>query len=233
VGNSSADRRTTAPRPVHRRLLAVRLSCALAVTGAMLCALCSSAEGVTSEDSTSFEVKAGTLSFSSAPAIPKLSPVTVNGSAQTTHTEMTNFAVADATGSGAGWRVTVNGLSGVGDSPVFKQYCPEAKCGGDSGPAYVSGGAELAAKSLTLNSTSAKFNPSAEGPSFTCSSGCFVDNGSAEKIVSAAEKHGMGTFTTEAWGANSLALATPSSLGVLPEKEVYRVNLVWTLLSGP
>jgi hypothetical protein len=210
-----------------------RVAAALAGAGAMLGTLCASAEAVTSEDFTSFEVKAGTLSFSTAPAMPALSAVTLNGSAQTTKTTMTNFAVDDATGSGSGWRVTVNGVSGGANSAVFKQYCGEAKCGADSGPGYVASGFELPAKSLTLNSTGAKFNPSAEAPSFTCASGCFVDNGSAEKIVSAAEKNGMGIFTTEAWGANSLSLATPATLHLLAEKEVYRVNLVWTLLSGP
>lgn len=211
----------------------LRAAAWLAVSAALLGGLCPSAEAVTSEDTTSFEVKAGTLSFSTAPAMPALSAVTLNGSAQITHTEMTNFAVKDATGSGSGWRVTVNGLAGGGNSAVFKQYCPEAKCATDSGPGYISSGHELPAKSLTLNSTGAKFNPSAEAPTFTCGSGCFVDSGSAEKIVSAAEKNGMGIFTTEAWGANSLALATPASLSLLLEKEVYRVNLVWTLLSGP
>jgi hypothetical protein len=211
----------------------LRVAASLAASAALLGVLCPSAEAVTSEDFTSFEVKAGTLLFSTAPAMPTLSAVTLNGSAQSTHTEMTNFAVKDATGSGSGWRVTVNGLTGAGDSAVFKQYCPEAKCSTDSGPGYIVSGHELPAKSLTLNSTSAKFNPSAEAPTFTCGSGCFVDNGSAEKIVSAAEKNGMGIFTTEAWGATSLALATPSTLHLLLEKEVYRINLVWTLLSGP
>jgi hypothetical protein len=205
----------------------------VALASVALGSLCASAWGVTSEDKTSFEVKPGTLSFSTAPAMPTLSAVTLSGAAQTTNTTMTNFAVKDATGGGAGWKVTVNGLSGGGNSAVFKQYCGEAKCGTDSGPGYIAAGFELPAKSLTLNSTGAKFNPSAEAPTFTCASGCPVDNGSAEKIVSAAEKNGMGIFTTEAWGATSLALTTPANLHLLLEKEVYRVNLQWTLNSGP
>ena len=79
-----------------------------------------------SEDKTSFSVTAGTLKFSSAPAMPTLPTVTLNGEAQTTNEKMTNFGVVDATGSGAGWNVTVAGQSGSGKSAVFAQYCPKA-----------------------------------------------------------------------------------------------------------
>jgi hypothetical protein len=43
----------------------------------------------------------------------------------------------------------------------------------------------------------------------------------------------MGTWLTTGFSATSLALSTPSSLKLLPEKEVYRVNLLWTLATGP
>jgi hypothetical protein len=89
--------------------------------------------------------------------MPTLSSITLNGSAQTTTTTMTNFGVADATGSGSGWNVTVAGQSGVGKSAVFAQYCPKATCGTDS-EGYVPSGATLAANSLTLGSTGASFS---------------------------------------------------------------------------
>src|SRR6201999_269849 len=107
--------------------------------------------------STSFSVTAGSLAFSTAPAMPTLSAITLNGQAQTTNTAMTNFGVDDATGSGSGWNVTVNGNSAGGKSAVFKQYCPNATCGTDTGPGYVTSGQTLAANSLTVNSTSASF----------------------------------------------------------------------------
>jgi len=53
------------------------------------------------------------------------------------------------------------------------------------------------------------------------------------KIVSAAEKAGMGTFLTSGWSGTSLALDTPSTLKLRPNEEVYRVNLLWTLSTGP
>jgi len=176
----------------------------------------------------------GALSFSTAPAMPALTSITLNGFAQTTNTTMTNFAVADATGSGAGWNVTVSGLTGAGNSAVFKQYCGEAKCGPDSGPGYVSApGYALSERSLTLNSTGAKFSPETASPTYKCNSGCFVDAGSATTVAEAAVGNGVGTFTTSSWSGTSLSLATPASLHVLQEKELYRVNLLWTLNSGP
>jgi hypothetical protein len=43
----------------------------------------------------------------------------------------------------------------------------------------------------------------------------------------------MGTWITSAFSATSLALATPSTLRTLANEEVYRVNLLWTLSTGP
>jgi hypothetical protein len=220
-------------RPVQRRL---RLS-ALAVLACALPALApTAAPAATQEDKTQFSVTAGSLSFSTAPAMPTLSGVTLTGSAQTTDTTMTNFGVADATGSGSGWNVTVEGQSGSGKSPVFAQYCPKAKCGTDS-EGYVGGGQTLAANSLTLNSTGASF--SAQGgstgtaPTLQCSSACNVDHATGVKIASAAVNAGMGTWLTTGFSGTSLALATPSTLKVLANEELYRVNLLWTLGTGP
>ena len=191
-----------------------------------------------SEDKTSFSVTAGTLKFSSAPAMPTLPTVTLNGEAQTTNEKMTNFGVVDATGSGAGWNVTVAGQSGSGKSAVFAQYCPKATCGAEK-EGYIAGGASLAPNSLTLNSTGASFTgekgtkEGANLPALQCSSACSADSASAVKVVSAAKETGMGTFKTTGFSATSLALATPSTLKVLPSEEVYRVNLLWTLSTGP
>ena len=197
----------------------------------------SAASAATANDQTQFSVTAGSLSFSSAPALPSLSGVTLNGQAQTTTSTMTNFAVQDATGSGAGWDVTVNGNSAGGKSAVFKQYCPVATCGTDSGPGYVSGGQTLAANSLTLNSTGASFTAqngsTGTAPTLQCSSSCNVDSASAVKVASAAVNAGMGSWGTTGWTGTSLALATPTTLKTLQPSEVYRVDLVWTLNTGP
>jgi hypothetical protein len=216
-------------RPASR--LALLASCVLAAGLAPAGALAAE-----QPDKTQFSVTAGSLSFSTAPAMPVLSGVTLKGEAQTTHTEMTNFGVADATGSGSGWNVTVAGQSGSEKSAVFAQYCPNTTCGSDS-KGYVGGGATLPANSLTLNSTGASFKAeggsTGTGPELKCSSACNVDSASAVKVAAAAASAGMGTFKTTGWSATSLSLATPSTLKALSNEEVYRVNLLWTLGTGP
>src|SRR4051812_20424344 len=92
-----------------------------ALAAAALLAVPGTALAASSNDQTQFSVTGGSLSFSSAPAIPTLTAITLNGQAQVTNTTMTNFAVQDATGSGSGWNVTVNGNSSAGKSAVFKQ----------------------------------------------------------------------------------------------------------------
>jgi hypothetical protein len=215
-----------------------RRSLALAATLATTCLLVQApaSHAATQEDKTQFSVIAGSLSFSTVPAMPALTSVTLNGTAQTTNTTMTNFGIADATGSGSGWNTAVEGQSGSGKSAVFAQYCGKAKCGADS-EGYVGGGASLPANSLTLNSTGASF--SAQGgstgtaPTLQCSTACNVDHASAVKIASAAVNAGMGTWLTSGFSGTSLALNTQSTLKTLANEEVYRVNLLWTLSTGP
>jgi hypothetical protein len=210
------------------------LICAVAAVVPTLTA--STAAAATAEDKTQFSVIAGSLSFSTTPAMPTLASITLNGSAQTTNSTMTNFGIADATGSGSGWNTTVAGQAGAGKSAVFKQYCPTATCGADP-EGYVTGGATLAANSLTLNSTGASFaaqsGTTGTAPTLQCSTACNVDSATAVKIASAAVSAGMGTWLTTGFSATSLALSTPSTLKALSNGEVYRVNLLWTLGTGP
>ncbi len=150
---------------------------------------------------------------------------------------MGNFTVADGTGSGSGWNVTVQGDSSGGHSVVFKQYCPNATCGTDTGPGYVTSGVTLAANSLTLNSTGAGFTAqngtTGTAPTHSCNSGCFVDTASPVKLVSAAANAGMGTYQANTYSATSLALNTPSTVKALQSGEVYRLDLLTSLNSGP
>src|SRR5437879_4626606 len=94
---------------VHTERSSLRRATALAVlTAALMSAVAALTPAIagaaTAEDKTQFSVTAGSLSFSTTPAMPPtLSPITLNGSAQTTNTAMTNFGIDDATGSGSGW----------------------------------------------------------------------------------------------------------------------------------
>lgn len=208
-----------------------------AATAAIMLVASSSAYAATSSDTTQFSVTAGSLAFTTVPDAPNLPGLTLNGQSQTLNATMGNFGVSDATGSGSGWNVTVNGDSAGGKSAVFKQYCPSANCGTDTGPGYVAGGFTLAANSLTLNSTSAGFSAqngtTGTAPTHQCGAGCFADAAAPVKVVSAASNAGMGTYLTTAYTGTSLAATAPSTVKALQAGESYRVDLLWTLGSGP
>jgi len=177
----------------------------------------------------------GALGFDLAPVTPVLPAVTLNGQAQTTKATMNNLAVDDTT-AGTGWNVTVAGNANTGKSPVFKRYCPNPTCGTDTGPGYVTGGATLPAGSLTLNTTGASWSTlggAGSAPAFQCAAGCPLDASSTTKIVSTASGAGLGPWKSSGFSATSLALSTPTTLRALPESEVYLVDLLWTLGSGP
>jgi len=211
----------------------LRIGLAVAASALAVCVLPATALGSVL-DTTQFSVTPGSLNFGTAPDTPNLNAVTLNGQAQTTNSQMANFSVADATGSGSGYNVTVVGNTAGGKSPVFAEYCPGGVCGSVG---YVASGKSLVANSLTLNSTSAGFTAQSgttgTAPTHSCNAGCFMDAGSATKVISAATNAGMGTFQTSGYTASSLSLATPSNTSVLPTNEVYKVNLVWSLNSGP
>ena len=211
----------------------------LAAAGAVAALLGSAplAVAATANDTTQFAVTAGTLTFGTAPDVPNMPALTLNGQAQTLNAQMANFSMSDASGSGSGWNTTVIGDTSAGKSAVFKQYCPNATCGSDSGPGYVTSGATLAANSLTLNSTVAAFTAqngtTGTAPTQQCGSGCNVDSASSSKVVSAALNAGMGTYQANSYSATSLALNAPTTIKALQANEVYRVDLVWSLNSGP
>ena len=78
--------------------------------------------------------------------LPTLTGVTLNGKSQTTSTIWSNAMKITSSGTNTGWNLTVNGNAGGGKSAVFKQYCPNATCGSDSGPGYIAGGFTLPAR---------------------------------------------------------------------------------------
>jgi hypothetical protein len=44
---------------------------------------------------------------------------------------------------------------------------------------------------------------------------------------------GEGVWGASGFSASSLALAAPTTLRALPNEEIYRVNVLWTLSTGP
>ncbi len=172
--------------------------------------------------------------FSVAPKLPVLTAVKLGGAPQTVDSTMSVFAVIDTRGTKSGWNITAQGQSGTGKSAVFKQYCPKAKCGSEA-EGYVTGGHALPANSLKLNSTGGSFKGgTGSAPALQCSTGCNLDSSTAVKVVSAATGGaGEGTWTVSGLGASSLQLALASTVYALPSEEVYAVNVLWTLSTGP
>jgi len=177
--------------------------------------------------------------FSPSPALPSLGTVTLNAQAQTTNGTMSNFGVIDSPGSSdAGWNVTVVGDNTSGNSPVLKQYCPNASCGSDTGgPGFIGAGYALGANSLTLGTSSGSWSGgTGSAPTFNCNAGgCAIDAtpGSPTKIASAANGAGTALWTASGFNSSSLTLSTPSTLRALQTNEVYKLNIAWTLNSGP
>ncbi len=178
---------------------------------------------------------ATTLTFTTAPALGTLSALTLNGAKQTTTTSTTlnHFAVTSS-GTNTGWNMTVASVSGGANSSVFKEYCPNATCGTDTGPSYVTGGYTLPSGSLTLDTAGASIlGTGATKPTFQCSVSpfCTVDTTTATRIVSATTSSSLTTWLSS--GNATLSLTTPANLHKLQTSEVYRVNVVWTINSGP
>lgn len=175
------------------------------------------------------------LRYVSAPTLPSLPTLTLNAKPQTLSATMTGFSVEDTRLTKSGWNMTAQGQSGTGKSPAFAQYCPKAKCGTDA-EGYVAGGRTLAPDSLTLNSSGAAFTGGlGTAPTLQCASGCPLDNATPVKVASDATGllAGEGVWTAGGFSASSLALAAPTTIRALPNEEIYRVNVLWTLSTGP
>jgi hypothetical protein len=145
----------------------------------------------------------------------------------------------DYTSGESGWNLTLGGNTAAGKSARFKQYCENgaAKCGATEARSYVSGGHELAVGSLQLKTSGASWTTTGgagSAPTFQCgATTCSVDSSTQSKIVSAAAKAALGPWSASGFGANSLTLTAPSTLYSLPEHELYHLDLLWTLSSGP
>ena len=211
-------------RAASARARRVRCAAAAVVAGLAVLAAAGTASAVT------------TLSFTKAPGLPTLGTVTLTGRSQVTATtwSMTsNFSITSS-GTNSGWNLTVGAnTAGGSKSAVFKQYCPNATCGTDSGPGYVAGGFTLPAGSLTLDTANAGWTSGTTKPTYRCSINpfCTIDQATPVKVVSASTGVALGTWTSS--GSSFLALSTPSTLRKLQTGEVYHVDLVWTLSSGP
>jgi hypothetical protein len=182
---------------------------------------------------------ADALSFSTNPDVPDLGTLTLNAQAQSLTGTMNNFAVSLGTLDTAGFNVTVGGDSSNGHSAVFKVYCPNGGGCGTDPQGYVSGGSTLPAGSLTFNTTGASWHQTSglggTTPTLLCNSGCAIDVASPVKVASQAAGLGvLATWATQNFSSSSISLAIPTTIRKpLQTGEVYHLDLVWTLGSGP
>ena len=198
-----------------------------------------------SSDSVQFEVVPGPVGYGAGPqgeteppGVPA-APLGLSEQPQSFSTRMADFRVVDASGSGSGWNITVSGEGGHDRSPVLRQYCRSSTCGRHAGPGYVADGIALPPNSLTLDSSGARFrsdSPDAgEPPENACGQTCFIDTPATapSKIAEAPAGSGMGMFEASGFADSSFRLMAPSSPTHLSQGEIYRVDVSWSLNTGP
>lgn len=162
-------------------------------------------------DDTLIDVIGGTLSVTN-PTVADFANLTLDGTAQTVTTSMDNFAVTDARGTGAGWRVQVNAT----------QFCEWdallSTCVLLDGKTLPTGSLSMPAPSVAANGTTSPV------PSLT--SGPYAIDGSTVTIASAAADEGMGMydFTT-----GNLSLSVPASAYA----RTYKSTVTVSTISGP
>ncbi len=160
---------------------------------------------------TNITINGGSLNLS-AVTLSDFAPVTLSGSATTAMTTMNPFTVTDASGTGAGWNVTVQATQ-------FKEYV---------GGTYVSGGKTLALSSLSMAAPTVAANGTSSAAPAMTSGPYVIDSGSAVKIASAAVGNGMGAYDFTP-GANGLTLSIPANAYATS----YRSEITVSAISGP
>jgi len=166
-------------------------------------------------DATNVTVTGGVLSITD-PVVGDFTAVTLNGAAQTTTAAVDAFSVNDATGTGAGWNVTVQA------SPLT-EYDSALNAGAGG---YVTGGRTLALNSLSLPaSTVASPNTTSPDPAITAGT-YTIDAASAVKVASAAANEGMGEYD---FSAATLTLSLPASVYAAK----YRSDVTLSVVTGP
>jgi hypothetical protein len=153
-------------------------------------ALAAAPAAASASGTTSVAITGGSLGFVTAPVPGNFSPVTLNGSVQTTTATIPNWSVNDATGSLLGWNVKISATQFTtgGATPLLlpvgsMTYTPPSAVTAQSG--------QLAALAPTA-----------------LPSGAAIDGSAARQIVLAAVGDGGGQWGfTQGTGALTLTLA--------------------------
>lgn len=166
-------------------------------------------------DDTNVTVTGGVLSVTD-PVVGDFAGVTLTGAAQTTTAAVDGFSVNDATGTGAGWNVTVQATQ-------LAEYDSTLNAGAGG---YVSGGKTLALNSLSLPASTVD-SPNTTSPDPSVTAGPYaIDAASAVKVASAAVDEGMGEY---GFSAATLTLSLPASTYAA----TYRSDVTLSVVTGP
>lgn len=161
-------------------------------------------------DATQVEVKGGALSVDK-PNVRDFAPVTLNGSPKTTTASMRPFSVADATGTGAGWKLAAQ-------ASQFAEADPTG--------AYVPGGKTLPTESLSLDGLTVAPDGTTSPPPMVQAGPHILDGPGAVTLLTASAGAGMGRFVVT---PSPLTLAVPSDAFA----RTYRSDVTLSLVSGP
>ncbi len=170
-------------------------------------------------DSTSVTVTGGTLAFTADPLVGNFAGVTLSGVDQTTTANLDDFEVNDSTGSGNGWKITVQATQ-------FTETAATIPVGGT-------------ATTLPLNSLKlpvprvAADGTTSPSPSISIAQATAIDASSAVKIASAAVNEGMGKYDFD---DGTAAAGIPLTLTLKPATTyavTYASTATITLASAP
>lgn len=162
-------------------------------------------------DDTNVTVTGGLLDITTPPAVDNFAPVTLNGTAQTTPATLGGFQVNDATGSGDGWKVTVQ-------ADQFTEH---------DGTDYVPSGRTLDTSSLIMAAPAVALAGDTTSPAPEITAGEYpIDAGSAVTIASAATGTGMGMYD---FTESALTLSIPTDTYA----NTYRSTVTVSAVTGP
>lgn len=165
-------------------------------------------------------ITGGALSITSPVVTSDFGDVTLDGTVQTLNATLDKLTTSDASGAGAGWRVTVKA----------SQFL---EVGG--------AGLTLPSDSLSLLSPTSVVpvgGTTSASPTFNAGSPWVIDGTSSVSIISAATNTGMGNFDIT-FPANTLSLTLDPATTYVDNVNFpatptpFSSTLTWTIISGP
>jgi hypothetical protein len=170
----------------------------------------------------------GPLEITGPPSTVTFPDTTLNGDVQTVKTHAGSMGITDASGLGAGYRVTAQATQFTEVEP------PGGFESGTSAKSFPSGVLTLSSSEGSITKDSGSTSPL---PSFTSSS-WVIDNGTTHNVVSADKNEGMGKFNID-FGPDSLSLLLEPTYARVDKDNYpsgatpYQTEITYTIVTGP